>query len=59
MEILESTRYEITLKFSRREMNDIDNLLAVCHDFFSRRNEVQESFDIFRDVVSKYVKQEM
>ena len=60
MEVKESTRYDLTVKFSRQEINNLDQILSKCKDFdFSSMTSygptgVEGAYHDFTSIIDKY-----
>lgn len=61
MEVLETTRYDLTVKFSRHDINNLDRILTECKDFdFSSMNGfgptgIEGAYNDFTSIIDKYM----
>ena len=61
MEVLDSTRYDIEIKFTRRDIYNLAAILRKCKDFdfstiHSIDDNVEQIYNEFTDIIDKYLK---
>ena len=61
MEVIDSTRYHITIKFCSQEINNLDQILTKCKDFdFSSMTNfgptgVEGAYNDFTSIIGEYM----